>query len=71
MLGGFIAECCDVNSAYRVKAGTLYASYKAWAEAGNEYAMNQRRFGSAMTERGFQRDKSGCWWYLGIDLVNQ
>ena len=56
----FIVERCVVDrpnqsQTCKVNAGDLYAAYKSWAEAGNEFVMSQKRFGAAMTDKGFKR----------------
>jgi P4 family phage/plasmid primase-like protien len=68
VLAGFLAEHCVVNPAHKVKATPLYARYKAWAELAGEFVMPQRKFGVAMTERGFTRDKDSVIVYRGLDL---
>jgi putative DNA primase/helicase len=68
VLGGFLAEACLVGLAYKVKASSLYASYRAWADTAGEYIENQRTFGRHMTERGFQRGTNNGVWYQGVAL---
>jgi putative DNA primase/helicase len=59
-LDAFIAERCVVdrpNQSQPCKANAtdLYTAYKSWAENGNEFVMNQKRFGMAMTAKGFEK----------------
>lgn len=71
VLGSFIAERCDVASAFGVNATDLYKSYRSWADTNGEYIINQRKFGQAMTERGFERVKNSEVWYVGIRLTDE
>lgn len=66
----FLAECCQVgNPNYRCKASDLYDSFKLWQErSGEGPPISQRRFGDAMTERGYERLASNGTWYLGVGL---
>jgi putative DNA primase/helicase len=74
VIASFISDRCIVNdtkigvSGWRVGASDLYAAYTKWCEKTGEYYVKQRRFGEAMTERGFQREHSGKTWYIGIGL---
>ncbi|MDY0168497.1 MAG: phage/plasmid primase, P4 family [Thermoguttaceae bacterium] len=64
-LGRFLAECCMVDASCRVRASDLLAEYQNWS---SDVRMTQRRFGTAMTERGFTRVRSSGIWYEGIGL---
>lgn len=66
VLGEFLLECCTVHPDLKIRAGALYARYREWSEKGGEHPINQRRFGEAMTERGFQREVSNGIWYRGL-----
>ncbi len=73
VLAQFVADRCYVSpgksETVRVKAGDLYKAYRDWCEATGTREMSQRNFGSAMTERGFQRTTRGSpTFYLGIRL---
>ncbi|MBL8830366.1 MAG: hypothetical protein JNM18_25545 [Planctomycetaceae bacterium] len=68
-LGAFIESECVVDQRDRARAGELYGKYAAWCERGGERAMNQRAFGVAMTERGFDRVRNNGMWYLGIGIA--
>jgi putative DNA primase/helicase len=67
-LGQFIAECCVTGPNYRTKADKLYDAYTRWH---GEQAKNQRAWGMALTERGFERKRGtgGYYWWIGIGLV--
>lgn len=68
-IGQFLAERTELDSASSLKAGDLYASYRDWAEAGGEFQLSLRRFGTAIRERGFQkyRNEQGVH-YRGLRL---
>jgi putative DNA primase/helicase len=68
VLGAFLAEHCLENPELRVKGSTLFARFKVWAEGSAEPCMTQRKFGMAMTERGFERYTNDGTWYRGLGL---
>jgi putative DNA primase/helicase len=68
ILATFLAERCEVNSLFQVKASSLYGDYAKWAEHAGEYVLSQRRFGQAIGERGFEKHVSNGTWYRGIGL---
>jgi putative DNA primase/helicase len=70
-LAGFLTENCVINPGIRAKATPLYEHYKQWAEAAGEHVMTQKAFGTAMTERGFERIVSNGKWYLGLGLRSE
>jgi putative DNA primase/helicase len=65
LLGEFMASECTVDDTLSARATPLYARYQKWA--GDE-AVNQRKFGRALTERGFKREQSNGTVYQGIGL---
>lgn len=67
-IGQFIDEMCIVGPGNKIGSSELYRAYKSWAESEGFYAYSQTRFGSAMTDRQFQKVKSNTYWYLGIDI---
>jgi hypothetical protein len=69
VLGQFITECCLVGPNYRTKADRLYEGYKLWH---GEHAQNQRTWGMALSERGFERKRGtgGYYWWVGIGLLD-
>jgi putative DNA primase/helicase len=71
VLGAFLAESCIEGRQCAVKASTLYAAYAKWAEKTGEHAVNQRRFGLAITERGFERYSNNGTWYRGLGIVTE
>lgn len=70
VIGAFIDDCCITGSSVAAPAGALYAAYQAWCKEGSEYAVNQRRFGMQLAERGFERFRSnGQWRWRGLGLM--
>jgi putative DNA primase/helicase len=70
VLGHFLEECCNIDptETMRTRSSTLYKCYKKWCEASGYRARSATSFGTALTERGFDREKSGERYYLGIAL---
>jgi len=68
VLGMFIEECCLVHQMSRGRSGELYTEYRHWCERTGEHDVGQRRFGQAMTERGFERIRNDGIWYRGIGI---
>lgn len=68
LLGEWLEQHCLTGGNYRCQSSDLYAAYKAWCERGGEEPMKQKSFGTAMSDRGFQRQKSCGIWYLGVAL---
>lgn len=70
-LGGFLEEKCVINKLVEAKAKDLYRAYVDWCSESGEKPTSQRRFGTALTERGFQKEKtrSGIV-YTGIGLLD-
>jgi putative DNA primase/helicase len=71
ILGGFLEEKCVINKLVEAKAKDLYQAYLEWCEETGEKALTQRKVGMALTERGFQKEKtrSGIV-YTGIGLLD-
>jgi putative DNA primase/helicase len=56
VLGAFVQECCVTGADYQCKASELYLRYQRWCETnGEKNPVSQRKFGEALTERGFER----------------
>jgi putative DNA primase/helicase len=68
VIGAFFTDVCIVAAHCKVKVGDLYTAYSKWAENTGERDVGSRRFGQAMTERGFERVKGRERWYYGIGL---
>ena len=55
-----------------MKAGLAYKTYTQWCDEGSRDAVTMRRFGEAVTERGFAKErKNDGVWYLGIGINRQ
>lgn len=67
-LGPFLSECCLQHPGATVRAKDLYEVYKRHSTDAGEEPLSQRKFGEALTERGFDRFTSNGTWYRGIDL---
>ncbi len=69
LLATFLADCCEVGPQFKVKSADLYDAYCRWCAGHNETTKSERKFGSAMTERGeFERYTSNGTWYRGVGL---
>jgi len=69
ILAAFMSEKCVVNKHAEAKGGELYAEYVRWCNANGEEPKSSRRFGDALTERGFGSRKSNGIWRTGIGIV--
>jgi putative DNA primase/helicase len=69
VLGQFLAECCVQGSVeYRAKAGALYGVYVLWCEENHEERVQQRKFGEALSDRGFERYTDNGTKYKGVGI---
>lgn len=68
IIAAFVDECCVSQAGARVKASELYKVYAEWATAAGEHPLSNRRFGQAVTERGFEKLRSNGMWYCGVGL---
>jgi putative DNA primase/helicase len=68
VLAAFLAECCVEHAQAKAKASALYDAYRAWANRSGESPVTQRRFGSALKERGYASYLSNGTWYRGLEL---
>ena len=71
VVGAFLSECCIVNGQWSAKASEVYAAYMHWCKDNGEFAVNQRRFGLAINERGIERYTNNGTWYSGLGLVTE
>jgi putative DNA primase/helicase len=71
VLATFLAEHCIVETGQSVFARDLYARYRTWAAESGLHQLSQTRFGKAIAERGFEKEKSSIIKYLGIGLMHQ
>ncbi len=68
VLAGFVDECCVVVPNASAQATQLYTAYKEWCEESGERPESQKKFGMRLAERGFEREKAGVYYWLGIGL---
>ncbi len=73
VMGQFFADCCAVETQATARAADLYRAYGGWCETNKEYPESQRRFGEALSERGYQRgrDVLGRVVWKGIHLRSE
>ena len=57
VLGSFVDESVRVRDNAQVTAKALYSAYRKWADDSGEASVSQRRFGLAMQERGFRKER--------------
>jgi hypothetical protein len=55
----FIDERCVSDAKATAAAGELYRAYREWAEACGEKPLDQRWFGLRLSERGFEKKRTG------------
>jgi putative DNA primase/helicase len=68
LLGAFIEECAVVSPDAYAPATPLYKAYQQWAEDNGHHAVTATRFGLAMAERGFAKEKVGTIRWRGLGL---
>lgn len=66
-LAEFISQCCTLDSNTYDRASRLFAGYSSWS---GDKSINRRRFGKAMTDRGFERFTNNGVCYRGIQLTD-
>ena len=72
IIGQFIATCCIVDKQKEVPFASLYDAYGKWCVTVGEHAMSGRRFGDALTERGFLSSRTNqAAIRLGIGLLTE
>jgi putative DNA primase/helicase len=72
IIADFLEECCDIEAGLMVSAKALFNAYKRWAEAAGETAVNQKKFGGQLTERGFTREKKRDGWvWNGLSVKSE
>jgi putative DNA primase/helicase len=76
LLGAFLTDHCVLGEACTVGATDLFVAYKEWAEENNEPALTQKKFGTALKERGEgftqERDsKTGRATWRGLRLSGE
>ena len=59
-----------MGEAFSVNATQLYQVYVGWCRQNQVKLLSQTKFGEEMTGRGFSKEKSGTYTYLGIGVVD-
>lgn len=68
LLGQFIVECCITTASAKSRASLIYSEYRDWCEQSGEHPVSQRRFGKALSEKGFAKYRNDGWVYCGIGV---
>lgn len=68
VLGEFIDDRCVTAPNAKAGATQLYGEYKRWCDDSGHQPVSSMRFGIALGERGFRKDKSGTVTWYGIGL---
>jgi len=58
-VGEWIADACDRGANYQTRIKDLFPSWKAFAEAADDFVGTKRSFADALEARGFRRHKIG------------
>src|SRR5262245_48199016 len=72
--GQWLVECCDLHVDCTATTQCLFASWKEWAERGQEFVGSQRRFAEALDSKGFKRWRepdTGRMGFKGIVLKSE
>lgn len=69
LLGTFLAEHCITGPHFHVYATELFEAWRAYCADENRDAGSQTSFGKTLTERGFERGRSGRKLYRGLALT--
>ena len=54
-----------------VSAADLFRAYTMWARSNGRDPVTQQLFGRMMGERGFERRKSGVYYWAGLALTDE
>lgn len=57
VLGGFLADCCELGPRYTVTVGALYDAYTQWAKRNGEEPLYKNTFSTRLTARGLAKDR--------------
>jgi putative DNA primase/helicase len=57
-IGNWIEDCCAQDNRAETLLKRLFESYKAWAAASEEYAISNKKFVSALEDRGVKSRKT-------------
>ncbi len=68
---GFLQDYCDLERYREIKASHLYGGYTKFCQDNGFQPLNAMRFGMAMRERGFKKERESVGYvYKGIALKN-
>lgn len=74
MVGSWVSERCVVDPLASATAVRLYRDFKQWLDDAGEQPWSQTRFGRAMAEKGYTRERSAGagreTYYRGLDLAS-
>lgn len=70
VLGMFIAERCEEADEALENASDLYRAYRHWADEVGEFIVSQKRFSTALSEKGYVKLKSSTIAYRGLRLLS-
>jgi putative DNA primase/helicase len=57
-IGNWIEDCCVQDNRAETLLKRLFESYKAWAAANEEYVTSNKKFASALEDRGVKSRKT-------------
>jgi putative DNA primase/helicase len=60
VIGHFLDTRCVEEDGVKSSARSLYTAYKEWTQETNEWTMSERRFSTALTERGLKKVRHGA-----------
>jgi putative DNA primase/helicase len=66
----FIEDCCIRGKTVKVKAKTLYQTYREWARDNGQYLMSSTKFGREMSNK-FDKLRSNGIYYTGLALNDE
>lgn len=67
LIQDFLDECCYIREGYQVGATDLYDVFtRWWLKFVGKRPLSQKRFGTQLTEKGFEKRKSGTTIYSGL-----
>lgn len=71
VIGGFLADCCELAAGARVASGVLRATYETWCGASGEQPLKPKTFGLRLKERGLSAEKGpgGVRMWSGIRVA--
>ncbi|MCX7102761.1 MAG: phage/plasmid primase, P4 family [Methylobacter sp.] len=70
LIGGWLAECCQLNPTQECVSTVLYNSYKYWCEINGLMKSSNRVFGRRLSERGFtSRRSNGASVWAGVGII--